>query len=168
MRTRAQSTSLWIAALSALSGMALVFAFLYVPDKHSYLLYGMEFAALNGIAALLLNILLILIGGEQPPHPAQPEAYPPAGKRSEWALVAKRRKVLDERLQIDAPRPCSEKKLVCTCWSFCGGDSGLDSVPPATGLLPPGTMPAPDALPKPMADAIPIVDRSKVTGCPFP
>lgn len=162
MRTRARNATLWIAAISAVVGTGLVLIFLYSTEKPSYLLDGMEFTAVASILALVLNIVLILMDREQQlqPVPSKTDALAgqPMEKKNDETTAIKRRQVLDERLQIDEPRLCS-KNRVCTCWSFCGGDS----VPLTVQYTSQGIALPSDAVPT----SIPTVDRSKVTNCPF-
>ena len=170
MKIPAQHVLRWIAALSALVGTALVLILLYSAKNQTYLLTGMESTALIGMAALILNVLLDLIKRDHQLHAIQTNS--PASRQamveSEEASIALRRKVIDERLQIDDPRLCSEKKIFCTCWSFCGGDTGLDSTPATVEFRSRSATNTPAIQPKPDEDSVPTVERGKITDCPFP
>lgn len=162
---RTQNAFLWIAALCALTGTILVLSFLDATENQAYLLDGMEVAALMSMAALTVNLALNLIERDEELYA---DAAAPAEESGDAAAASLRRDEIDKRLQIDEPRLCLEKKMFCTWWSFCGGDSGLGSVPSTPEFRSRSTSGPADPQAIPGEDSIPTVDRGNVTDCPFP
>ena len=81
------------------------------------------------------------------------------------ACLHKRREVLDQRLNIDEPRLCSQYMIPCTSWSFCAGSEGKSSVGE-------GTSPAAQKLIRVRnilseAKGLPVVHRNGMDSCPF-
>jgi len=115
------STATWTAALSAATGTGCIVALLFGANPRSYLLIAAEAAAMIGVVSVLVSVFVhYLLARRQPPIKLSLWGAPgnqPAGDGV--ACIRKRREVLDERLNIDEPRLCSQYMIPCTAWSFC-------------------------------------------------
>lgn len=143
---------------------------LHHAGRHAILIEAAEFALMTLAAALLVGMLLGLPTLARRLFPATPWRRLPAsqlpGEGQEWAELNIRREILDDRLQVDEPRICSARGTPCTCWSFCGGDPDLNKTHHIAA--PSNAAEAANVQPHRNDAAIAVIDRSKVTDCPFP
>ena len=159
--------AIWTAALSAATAAGWIVAFLSGANPRSHVMIAAEAAATIGVVSLLLSVLVACF---------------PALRRSGinlalWgsrgdqqagdgvACLRKRGEVLDQRLNIDEPRLCSQYMIPCTSWSFCAGSEGKSSVGE-------GTSPAAQKLIRVRnilseAKGLPVVHRNGMDSCPF-
>ena len=157
----------WTAAVCATLGIACVFAYTSAANSRSYVLIAAEAAATIGVAALLVSVLVVyLLIRRQSTIIAASSSTP--GDRSAGDCVAcghERREVLNDRLDIDEPRVCSQYMIACTCWSFCAG-SKHENAPCAETLAAAGrTVPMRNLLSK--VNGLPVVRRNGMDNCPF-
>ena len=161
------STATWTAALSAATGTGCIVALLFGANPRSYLLIAAEAAAMIGVVSVLVSVFVhYLLARRQPPIKLSLWGAPgnqPAGDGV--ACIRKRREVLDERLNIDEPRLCSQYMIPCTAWSFCAGSevksSGWEGTSPAAQKL----IRVCNLLSEPKG--LPVVHRNGMDRCPF-
>ncbi len=178
MRTR-HSIALGTAALSAAAATGSVVAVLSGASSRSHVLIATEAVATIGVVSLLVGMLAahLLTRRQSRLKPALRGApgNPPADDCA--ACLHKRREVLDERLNIDEPRLCSQYMIRCTCWSFCAGSEdqrseGQRSIAGAERCLAESTSPAAQELIRMrnrlvQANVLPLVHRNGMDNCPF-
>jgi len=161
------STATWTAALSAAMGTGCIVALLSVTNPRSYYLIAAEAAATIGVVLLLVSVfVLYLLKWRQPRIKLSLWGSPgnqPAGDGV--ACIRKRREVLDERLNIDEPRLCSQYMIPCTAWSFCAGSE-------VKSFVGEGTSPSAQKLTRVRnllseAKDLPVVHRNGMDRCPF-
>jgi hypothetical protein len=81
------------------------------------------------------------------------------------ACLHKRREVLEQRLNIDEPRLCSQYLIACTCWSLCAGPGGKSSAGEGTSAQAQELVRVRELPPR--AQGLPLVHRSGMDDCPF-
>ena len=161
------SIAIWTAALCAATAAERIIAFLSGANPQSQSLIAAEAAATIGVVSLLLSVLVLYALARRQPRlklaPWGADGDLPAG---DWvARLHKRREVLDERLNIDAARLCSEHMVACTCWSFCAGSKGKGAVGEDTSPAAEKIIRVRDLLPQ--TQALPLVHRNGMDSCPF-
>jgi hypothetical protein len=115
------STATWTAALSAATGTGCIVALLSGANPRSYFLIAAEAAATIGLVSLLVSVFFLYLLTRRQPQ-IKLSLWGALGNQSAGdgvACIRKRREVLDERLNIDEPRLCSQYMISCTAWSFC-------------------------------------------------
>jgi hypothetical protein len=172
MNIRIQKTLRWTATLFGLFGITFFIAVLIIPEKtFLYLLEATECAISVSIIALLIEVLVKKLGVEQsfgdmllaPDLSDDQTEYSPVSEE-----FAHRQALLNQRLQIDEPRICSKRNIPCTCWSFCGGDPDMKFDSRKDETVPLNFLNTSNEKSEPNEESLPIIDRSKVTDCPFP
>jgi hypothetical protein len=154
-------TATWTAALSAAIGTGCIVTFLYGENPRSLVRIAAEAAAAIGVVSLLVGLLVVYF------LTWMNLAFrsSPAGQGDGAACLHRRREVLNERLNIDEPRLCSQYMIPCTCWSLCGGSGDEDCV---SGAMSPG---ARELLrirsPRSDANELRVVHRNGMDSCPF-
>ena len=125
------STAIWMTALSAATVTACIVAYVSGENSRSLVLIAAQAAATIGAVSLLVSVLVASFLTRL----NLAFRSSPAGQGDGAACLDRRREVLDERLNIDEPRLCSQYMIPCTCWSLCGGsgDENCDS-----GAMSPG------------------------------
>jgi hypothetical protein len=161
------SVAIWTAALFAALATGRIVALLSGADARAQVLISAEAAATTGAASLLLSVLVVyLLTRRQPRLKLAPWGATrklPAGDCD--AGFHKRREVLEQRLNVDEPRLCSQYMIACTAWSFCAGSEGKDSAGEGTPaqaqkLIRVFELP-------PQAQGLPLVHRNGMDNCPF-
>jgi hypothetical protein len=161
------SVAIWTAALFAALATGRIVALLSGADARAHVLISAEAAATTGAATLLLSVLVVyLLTLRQPRLKLTPWGATrklPAGDCA--ASFHKRREVLEQRLNVDEPRLCSQYMIACTAWSFCAGSelkgSAREGTPAqAQKLIRMFELP-------PQAQGLPLVHRSGMDSCPF-
>jgi hypothetical protein len=164
---KSHNIATWTALLSIVTATGCIVAFPPGANPQSHVLIGAEAAATIGVVSLLLSVLVACF---------------PALRRSGinlalWgsrgdqqagdgvACLRKRREVLNQRLNIDEPRLCSQYMIPCTSWSFCGGSkdkssAGEGTSPAAPELVHVRNLPS-------EAKGLPVVHRNGMDNCPF-
>jgi hypothetical protein len=162
------STATWTAALfAATGGIGYIVAFLSGTNPRSYVLIAAEAAATIGVVALLVSVIVVFFltrreSGVNQTLRGSPGDQP-AGDRV--ACLRKRREVLDERLNIDEPRLCSQYMIPCTSWSFCAGSDGEGSGREGTSPAAQKLVHVHNLLSE--TKDLPVVHRNGMDSCPF-
>src|SRR6266581_2985498 len=141
-----QQATLWLAALCATVGTACIVAFLVQQRPDAYLLFDAASVATVSVESMRREAPSARRVNPPPPDPIVP---------AESTQFRERQDVLAERLDIDELRFCTQAKLPCTCWSFCGGDASAGTVQVQLHGR---------AGPAPLV-AMPVVPRSGISGC---
>ena len=151
---RLQTTALSAAVFFALWGTALVVVFVTgsSPQPYSYSLTAASVAAVLSVASLLLSVFALCrsAGKSLQALTWQAQDSSPGGELASEASMRIRTVVLNERLDIDPPKLCSQYAVACTCWSLCGAGPEKE-----------------DGVAQPAGAAISIVHRSGRNDCPF-
>ncbi len=153
-----QQATLWLAALCATVGTACIVAFLVQQRPDAYLLFDAAIAATASVAALIASVAMVCVESMRREAPSARRVNPPPPDPivpAESTQFRERQDVLAERLDIDELRFCTQAKLPCTCWSFCGGDASAGTVQVQLHGR---------AGPAPLV-AMPVVPRSGISGC---
>ena len=159
----------WTAALCAVTAAGSIVAFLCGANPRSYMLIAAEAVATMGVFSLLSSVLAAEFLARRRT----------AGDLAVWAssdqprsadcaaCLSKRREVLDQRLNVDAPHLCSQYGVACTCWSFCASveDAGKRSA--AEGAASPALAPERARTLSREAQGLPLVHRSGMDNCQF-
>jgi hypothetical protein len=162
-----RGSAIWVATGSAVLGVACIIWFLSVENSQLYSLIAAQAAAITGLLAILLSAILTLVQGRQDadrvfagngPRDCQAQSESAAGAR-------KRRQVLNQRLEIDEPKLCSQHLIRCTCWSFCAGAEET-RLALAAGL-PQALRPDPSRNFAPDTARLSVVHRNGRNDCPF-
>jgi hypothetical protein len=155
------------AALSAAIATGCIAAFLSGANPRSHVLIGAEVAATIGVVSLLVSVLVAyLLMRRQPRIKLTQRSAPDKLPASDCiACLDKRREVLDQRLNIDEPRLCSQYMIVCTSWSFCAGSDGQSSAGEDTTPAAPELIRERNLLSQ--AKGLPVVHRNGMYNCPF-
>lgn len=131
-----QTTAIWTAGLSALTGAGLLAVFLSSPNPNPHALTAAAIAAAIGVVSLLISVVIVdVLAGrrfESGMDSAQAGSPDVESARGEAARFQERLQMLDRRLDIDEPRLCSQHMIRCTCWSLCGGLPGENSAAAGT------------------------------------
>ena len=132
-------TATWTAILCAVTVTGFIVAFLFGVSPQSYVLIAVEAAATIGVVSLLVSALVVHYPTWRRSVANLALRGSPGDRVDETACLRRRREVLEERLQIDEPRLCSQYMIPCTCWSFCPGPedklSGWEGTSPAAQRL---------------------------------
>lgn len=139
-----QKTTLWLAALFAMTGTACVMLFLLQQTTDGQLLFKAALAALLSSVSLGLGVFLIASPISRPARD-----YSGATRaRSQLEQFTHRQQIIGQRLNIDPPHFCTLAKAPCTSWSFCGS---APETPSTAGREPGASGPSP---------SMPIVQRN--------
>jgi hypothetical protein len=173
MRTR-HSIALGTAALSAATATGCTVALLSGANPRSHVLIAAEAVATIGVVSLLVGMLVayLLTRRQSRLKPALQGAHDRLPADDCAACLHKRREVLDERLNIDEPRLCSQYMIRCTCWSFCAGSEGQSSIAEAERCVAESASPAAQELIRMrnrlvQAKVLPLLHRNGMDNCPF-
>lgn len=168
MRTLRQIET-WTAALCAVTAAGSIVAFLCGANPRSYMLIAAEAVATMGVFSLLSSVLAaeFLVRRRT------------AGGLAVWAssdqprsvdcaaCLSKRREVLDQRLNVDAPHLCSQYGVACTCWSFCASVDRTSENVFADGAPSPAQTPERVRTLSRETQGLPLVHRSGMDNCQF-
>ena len=158
----------WTAALSAAAATGCIGALLLGVNPRSHVLMAAAAAATIGVAGLLVSLLLSRLQALRRAGFNLP-LWLSAGVEEagdHFASLRKRLEVLDQRLNIDESHLCSQYRLACTCWSFCGGTPHKNGLLEGAVLAPVRTPHRADQ-PLPQVRFLPVVHRSGMDNCPF-
>lgn len=161
------STATWTATLSAATGTGCIVALLSGVNPRSYFLIAAEAAATIGLVSLLVSVFVLYLLTRRQPR-IKLSLWGALGNQPTGvgvACIRKRREVLDERLNIDEPRLCSQYMIPCTAWSFCAGSE-------VKSFVWEGTSPAAQKRNRVCsllseAKGLPVVHRNGKDRCPF-
>jgi hypothetical protein len=122
---RLETTTLWLAACSAVLGTACIVLFMEQPTTDGLLLSKASLAAFFSIASLVLGVFMITSPFFRPSHPlpGRDGSSVPAGASEHcrrFEQFTHRQKIIAKRMNIDAPHLCSQTGAACTAWSLCG------------------------------------------------
>jgi hypothetical protein len=155
------------AAVSAAIATGCIDAFLSGANARAQILIAAEAAAMIGVVSLFAGVLAVylLMRRQARIRLALRGARANQAAGDGVACMHKRREVLDQRLNIDEPRLCSQYMIRCTCWSFCAGNEGKrsagdDASQAAQELIRAHRLP-------PEAQGLPLVLRDGMDSCPF-
>jgi len=121
---RFQRMAIWLSMFFVFAGVVCLAAFLLIRKQEDYFLIGAGLAAVCGLATLLTVVVSLCVGsGWRPrvfpavlPRPGTEETIAPSLSEH----FQQRRKMLEERSNIDERRFCTKAQAPCTSWSFCG------------------------------------------------
>ena len=121
---RFQRMAIWLSMFFVLAGVVCLAAFLLIRKQDDYFLVGAGLAAVCSLATLLTVVVSLCVGSGWRPR-VFPAVLPQSG-REETIVPSlsehfqQRRKMLEERSNIDERRFCAQAQAPCTSWSFCG------------------------------------------------
>ena len=125
---RIQKTTLCLAVLFACTGTMCISVYLFIRRPEDYLLLGAAVSAVFSAVSLLVGIICVCFVNTRRKRQMSTHII---RSHTEWGVDAalsenfrQRRKVLDERLNIDEPHFCTHAQAPCTSWSFCGSERG--------------------------------------------
>jgi hypothetical protein len=151
----------WMVALSAATVTVCIVAFLAGENSRSLVLIAAEAAATIGVVSLLVSVLV----DNFLERLNLALRRSPAGQGADAACLRRRRDVLDERLDVDEPRLCSQYMISCTCWSFCGGSG--NEICASGAMSPEARKPFRIRSPRSEANDLRVVHRNGMDSCPF-
>ena len=161
------STVTWTATLFATTGIGCIVALLSGANPRSSFLIAAEATAAIGVVSVLVSVFVHALLTRRQLRIKESLWDAPGNQPTSdgVARMRKRRKVLDERLNIDEPRLCSQYIIPCTAWSFCAASDVKSSVWE-------GSSPAAQKLIRACnllleTKGLPVVRRNGMDRCPF-
>ena len=162
---RLQDGNRCLIGVSALLGTVMGCVALSDPGLHMEMLSAASMAILTAVCLLTAGVAidaLILARARTRVRSSEQHRDVVAPSGLDETSIDARQQVLDQRLDIDEPRLCTQAKKPCTMWSLCGSEAATGA-----GAAQPIVLLRRSEMPQAKDGALPAIMRSNVLGCPY-